>query len=267
MLKNYLKIAFRNLIKNKIYSVINILGLSVGLACSILLFMHVRDEFSYDTFYQKSDQLYRMALERIYPDHRGFYAIIPDGFSKVVEQDLPQVEHATRLIGFPSFSNTVKYRDKTFQEHYVFYADSNFYDVFPSFQFLRGDKKRALNRPNTIVLTKSTAQKYFGDANPVGKSIKIDGQDKEVVGVMQDVPDHSHMKFDFLASTTGLGFLKNPSYISFSAYTYLRLKPKADPLTVEAEFPDLVKKYATGQIERNLGVSYKQYTEAGNGYN
>lgn len=266
MLKNYLKIAFRSLLKNKVYTVINILGLSVGLSCCILILLHVQDELSYDEFHPNKENLYRVALERIYPDHTSFYAIIPSGFSEAFKEEIPEVKKSTRLLGFPNFANIIEYEDKVFEENYVFFADSNFFDVF-DFKLLQGDPDAQLKTPRTVILTQSTARKYFGSENPVGKTIEVNDSLNTVTGIMQDIPENSHMKFDFLSSSTNLGFIQQPSYISFSSYTYLELVPGTDPGRVEAKIPDIVKKYASGQIERNLGISYEEYTAAGNGYN
>lgn len=265
MLKSYLKIAFRSLTKNKAYTIINILGLSFGLGCCILIMLFVQDETSYDTFYSDGDDIYRMVLERKYPDHLTNYAIIPGGFSEVVAEEIPEVKASTRLVGFPNFSTIVTYEDKVFEEYYFFSADSNFFSVL-DFEILQGDVSTALTNPNTVVVTKSTAEKYFGKENPIGKNIEVNGNPIEVVAVMQDVPENSHIKFDFLNSTTNLGFLTNPNYISFSSYTYLELESGTDKKVVEAKMNDVVEKYASGQIEQNLGLSYSEYKEAGNGY-
>ncbi len=265
MLKNYLKIAVRSLLKNKVYTFINILGLSVGLACCVLILLHVEDELSYDDFHPNKEQLYRVALERVYPDHTSFYAIIPSGFSEVFNEEIPEVEHATRLLGFPTFANVVEYRDKVFEENYVFFADSNFFEVF-DYRLLQGDSDALLKNPNTVILTRSTARKYFGAENPVGKTLEINDNETEVVGVMEDIPENSHMTFDFLSSSTNLGFIRQPNYTSFSSYTYLKLQEGATMEEVEAKIPELVERYASGQIERNLGISYEEYVAAGNGY-
>ena len=265
MIKNYLKIAFRSLIKNKAYTIINILGLAFGLGCCIMILLYVQDETSYDEFYENGDDIYRMVLERKYPDHSTNYAIIPDGFSAVVPEEIPEVKQSTRLLGFPGFSNIVKYEDKIFEEYYMFSADSNFFSVL-DFELIQGDPKEVLLNPNTMILTETTARKYFGDENPVGKTIEVNNNPTEIVGVMQDVPENSHIKFDFLSSTTNFGFLNNPNYISFSSYTYLELEDGADPAVVESKMHDVVEKYASGQIEQRLGMSFAEYQEAGNGY-
>lgn len=265
MIKNYLKIALRSLIKNKAYTLINILGLSFGLGCCILILLFVQDETSYDTFYNNGEDTYRMVLERKYPNHVTNYAIIPGGFSEVLAEEIPEIKASTRLVGFPNFSTTVKYEDQLFEEYYFFSADSNFFSIL-DFEILQGNASTALTRPNTVVITKSTAEKYFGAGNPIGKNLEVNGNPIEVVAVMQDVPENSHIKFDFLNSTTNLGFLNNPNYISFSSYTYLQLEPGTDKELIEFKLTDVVEKYASGQIEQNLGLSYAEYQAAGNGY-
>lgn len=266
MFKNYLKIAFRSLFKNKVYSGINIMGLTIGLTCCILIALYIRDEASYDSFHSNGDDLYRMVLERIYPDHVSEYAIIPAGFSEVLASEITEIERTTRLVGFSNFSSTVEFEDLVFEESYTFFADSNFFSVF-DFELIQGDPSTALKNPNTVIVTQSTARKYFGDENPVGQTIKINDTDTEVVGLMQDIPTNSHIKLDFLSSTTNLPFLVQPNYLSFSSYTYLELAKGADPAQVEAKIPAVVEKYASGQIERRLGLSYQEYVNAGNGYN
>ncbi|GAB5409759.1 MAG: ABC transporter permease [Balneolaceae bacterium] len=265
MFKSYLKIAFRSLLKNKAYTIINILGLSFGLGCCILILLFVQDETSYDTFYSNGEDTYRMVLERKYPEHVTNYAIIPGGFSEILAEEIPEVKASTRLVGFPNFSTIVKYEDNVFEEYYYFSADSNFFSIL-DFEILQGDAPTALKNPNTIVLTKSTAEKYFGKENPIGKNLEVNGNPIEVVAVMQDIPENSHIKFDFLSSTTNLGFLNNPNYISFSSYTYLKLEPGTNKELVESKLTGVVEKYASGQIEQNLGLSYAEYQAAGNGY-
>ncbi len=265
MLKNYFKIAYRSLIKNKTYSLINIIGLSLGLSCCITILLYVQDETSYDNFYENEKDLYRLVLERKYPDHVTNYAIIPAGFSEILAEEIPEIKESTRLVGFPNFGATFKYEDNVFEEKWAFFADSNFFRVL-DFDLLQGDPNTALTNPNSIILTESSAQKYFGSDDPIGKTIDANGVDVEVVGIMQDIPENSHIKFEFLTSTSALGFLAQPNYIAFSSYNYVLLEEGADKSVVEAKLPAVVEKYAAGQIERNLGVSYAEYQAAGNGY-
>jgi putative ABC transport system permease protein len=136
MFKNYLKIAIRNLLKNKIYSGITILGLSLGFICCMLIMLQVRDELSYDKFIPNHEQIHRVVLERIYPDHRSFYAIIPDSYSEVMASEINGVEESVRLFSFGN-SNIVEVGDQKLEENNLVAADSNFYRVF-EFKLIQG---------------------------------------------------------------------------------------------------------------------------------
>ena len=265
MFKNYLKIAYRNLVKNKVYTAINILGLTLGFVCCILIMLFVKDELSYDRFIPNKENIYRVALERIYPDHHSFYAIIPDSYSEVIADEIKGVEESTRLFDLGD-GFVLEVEDVKFEERFGAAADSNFFSVF-DFEILQGaSQDEALARPNTVVLTKTAAARLFKAENPVGKSFRIFDLDFEVSAVMADVPEHSHMQLDFLFSSVSFPGLEQENFTGFSAFTYLKLAQGTDPMGVESQLPGLVSKYAAGQIERDLGVSFEDYTAAGNGY-
>ncbi|MDN5200159.1 ABC transporter permease [Fulvivirgaceae bacterium BMA10] len=271
MFKNYFKIALRNLVKHKVYSLINIFGLSVGLASCILILLHVTDEYSYDNFHEKGDRIYRMALERKYPDHSINYAIVPHSFADVMHDDFPEIEAITRVGGNNANATTVfRYDDngemKIFEETGFLLADSNFFKVF-DFPLIKGNIDEALLKPNSMVITASSAQKYFGDDDPLQKVISTDFGDFTITGVCEDVPQNSHLKFDFIGSWNTFPFAQNINYIAFSMAIYTVLHEGASPEELEAKFPQMVETYAASQIEQRLGVSFKDYTAAGNGYN
>lgn len=272
MLKNYIKIAFRNLIKSRVYTFINVIGLSVGIAGFLMIAMHVEDELSYDKFHEKSDRVYKFVLERLYPDHVTRYAFTPHSFSEVLVRDFPEVTNATRIFGgggnnpvFVRYVNEAG-EEKVFEETQLIAADSTFFDLF-SFQLLKGDAEQVLKKPQSVVITESTAIKYFGDENPINKTLNTDFGEFTVTGVAQDVPENSHLVFDFVTSLTSLPFFQNKNFTSFSTHIYLELKPGADPDALEAKFEQMVNTYAAPEIENNLNTSYQQYLAAGNGYN
>jgi len=250
--------------KNKIYSGITILGLSLGFICCMLVMLHVRDELSYDKFIPNHENIYRVGLERIYPDHRSLYAIIPDSYSEVIAAEVNGVEESVRLFDF-GISTSVEVGDKKIEESYLFAADSNFFKVF-EFEMLHGNKDQALSEPNTVVLTVSTAARIFPRTNAIGKSLRLFEEDYEVSAVMADIPDNSHLKMDYIFSSISFPGLANENFTGFSAYTYLKLNPDFDLEAVESQIPNLVTKYAAGQIERELDISFAEYTKAGNGY-
>lgn len=265
MLSNYLKIAFRNLVRNKIFTVINVVGLSVGVASSLIIFLYVQEELSYDKFFPGHERLYRMVEERKYPDRLAHFTMIPPGYATVLADEIPEVEAATRLVGFPNFNTNVRYKDNIFSENYFFSADSNFFDLFP-FRLIKGNRDKVLRHGTYIVLTESTAKKYFGDEEPMGKPLEIFGIKLEVNGVMEDIPANSHLRFDALTSASGIDFVRNPNFYIAGTFTYLRLRPGASPAAVEQKMPALVEKYVAGEIERDTGIAYKKYIADGNGY-
>lgn len=265
MLKNYLKVAYRNLVKNKVYTAINIFGLTLGFVCCILIMLFVKDELSYDKFFPNHENIHRVALERTYPDYTSFYAIIPDSYSEVFAEELKGVEESTRLFDLGG-EVVIEVGDQKFEERYGAAADSNFFNVF-EFKVLQGaTPAQALSKPNTVILTQSTAERFFKSENPIGKSLKTLGLDFEVTAVLEDLPDNSHLKFDFLFASASFPDLELENFTGFSGFNYLKLTPGMDPKSVESQIRFLVDKYASGQIERELGVSYADYTAAGNGY-
>ena len=268
MLKNNLKIALRSLLKQKIYTIINVLGLAVGIASCLLIVLFIQNEFSYDKFFQDHDHIYRMVLERKYPTHSTFYSIIPNSFEGVIRRDFPEVEESTNAFGFQNFSMSYKNeRDEVsqFDEDFVLAVDSNFLKMF-SFKLLKGNPDKVLRQANEMVITQEMSRRYFGEVDPIGKIITAGQQEFKISGVIEDVPQNSHLKFSSLLSVITFPFTARENFISFSSYTYFRLKPGSDPAAMEAKIPKVVDTYAAAQIEKNLGKSWADYSKEGNGY-
>jgi putative ABC transport system permease protein len=270
MLKNFIKIAIRNLLKRKAFTLINILGLATGMTICLLIVLFIRDELSFDNFQEKGDRIYRMVLDRKYPGRSTSYAVIPQSIGEAVQHEFPEVQESTRLFSlfFGNGDLNVKIGEKVFLEKNVLGADSNFFRVFSSV-LLQGDAATVLQKANSVVLTESTAKRYFGSvAKAVGKTLETDAAKNVfvVTGVCTDQPGNSHFAFDILMSTAGFPQIKEPNYTGFSAYTYLLLRPGASPAAVEARFPVIIEKYVAGEIERGSGQSFKQFQAAGNGY-
>jgi putative ABC transport system permease protein len=226
MLKTYLKIALRNLRNYKAYSLINIVGLAVGIACCIAITLFVRDELNYDRFNEFADRIYRPRLLGLLNGHDLSSAHSPVAMGPAVYHDLPDVAAYTRL--FRGGSTVVRYQDKTFIEERFFGADSTVFDVF-TFPFVAGNPKTALTQPNTVVITESIAHKYFGNENSIGKILNTGKQDNFVVtGVIKDIPQNSHLHPDFMGSLTTLQDSRNPTWLSNNYYTYLLLRKGVD---------------------------------------
>lgn len=268
MLKNYIQVALRNLLKNKVYTIINLLGLGVGIASCLLIVLFVTDQFSYDNQHSNGDRIYKIALERKYPNHITNYAIIPHSFSDVIPKDFPEVERVVKMGG-PFDDVVVVYEngqdEKRFEEDFIMSADSNFFKFF-DFKVIAGDPNKALQNLNDVVLTETTAKKYFDQEDPIGKNLRFFGQDFTVSAVCADLPANSHIKFNFLLKWNDQFQGGNENFTTFSAHVYLLLKKGTDPKDLEAKFPGMVDTYASGQIERDLGKSWEDYKKEGNGY-
>jgi putative ABC transport system permease protein len=261
MFKNYLKIAVRNFFKHKGFSFINIFGLAVGVACCLMIVLYVLDEISYDRHHEKSDQIYRVGIDG-FVNNMAFHGVITCApMAQTLVREFPEVTTATRLrnFGFPVF----RYKDKVFSEERVFWVDQSFFDIF-TVPFIKGDPKTALAEPNSIVLTRSMALKYFGSEEPLGKSLNADQRrDYLITGIVEDVPHNSHFQYDFLASLSTYEDSRSPIWISNNYYTYLLLREDASPKAFEAKLAELVEKYVGPQIQVAAGITLEQFYESG----
>ena len=261
MFKNYIKIALRNFLKHKGFSFINIFGLTIGVACCLLIVLFVLDEISYDQYHDKADKIYRVGI-RGFVNNSLFHGVISCApMAQTLVDEFPEVTAATRLrnFGFPVF----RYEDKVFSEEKVFWVDQAFFDVF-TVPFIKGNPKTALAQPNTIVLTRSMALKYFGDEDPIGKNLNADKRrDYLVTGVVEDVPRNSHFHYDFLASLITHEDSRSPIWVSNNYYTYVVLHENASPEAFEAKLDELVKKYVGPQIEKALSITLEQFFASG----
>lgn len=237
MLKNYFKITFRNIQKNPGYSFINILGLAVGIAVCVLIFRYISHELSYDSYHTKAGRLYRVTLQT--PQQQ--IALTPSIVSPVLQREFPEVESAVRIYAYGNYRPVVvQYMDRVFEERSFASADSSLFDLF-DFELLAGNAGSALNRPGTIVLSNSMARKYFGDANPIGKTLTITTTstvEYEVTGVMKDIPDNSHFRYDIIASLEtyrSWGELSDTELKGSQFYTYIALQDGAEPAAVESK--------------------------------
>jgi len=268
MFRNYLKVAVRSLLKRKAFTLINILGLATGMAVCLLIVLFVRSELGYDSFHQKADRIYRMVLDRKYPEHNAAYSIIPMSMGPAMQKEFPEVELSTGLLNFSGNDNVfIKVGDQLFEEPHVLIADTNFFRVFTT-NLLEGDVVTALQKPNTAVINESTAKKYYGSAaKALGQWFETDNQQRfTITGVCRDWPENSHMVFNILLPLNHFPFANEPNYTGFSTWTYVLLRQDASPAALEAKIPQLVQKYVSGQIERSFGMSFDAFIRAGNNY-
>ena len=267
MLKNYFKIALRNLRKNPGYSFINIFGLALGMGVSILILLYVQYEMSYDAYHDNSDRIVRVSREWFNQNgesslHLGHVA---PPFGPLLESDFDEtVEVAVRFL---QISPLMRYEDKSFVENRFFFADPEIFEVF-SWKMLKGDPATALTFPDGIVLTESTAEKYFGEEDPMGKSLELEFQGTQmpfqVKGIVEDVPSNSHFQFDFLASMEPVvqfyGGLEQmmQNYGSNNFATYLLLPEGYDYQKLQPQLPDFIDRHMAANQQ---GVKASQGTQ------
>ena len=267
MLKNYILVALRNLWRHRGYTLINIFGLTIGLASTIFILLYVVNEMSYDRFHEKSDRIYRIWISGSMPATEMRHAVSSPPMAEALLNDYPEVEQAVRLRQAGGW--IVKQGDRIFNEtddEFIF-ADSTFFDVF-SFKLLKGDPRTCLTEPRSIVLTEEYAAKYFGDEDPMGQTLKIE-QDTNlsvITGVMEDFPQNSHFHCKMLGSLTTIGNSRSTNWLNHNYYTYVVLREGTDPVEFEANLKELLIKYVGPMLEQFMGVDVQQFEESGNSY-
>jgi putative ABC transport system permease protein len=243
-----LKIAFRNILKNKSFNLINIFGLSIGMMATIFISIWILDELSYDKFHKHADRIYRIDLQTDNPQTRT-----PHPMSYQLVRDMPEVENAVSLTpvwgeGLTRPMRIVKQGEIQYEENGIYAADTTFFDVF-SFQLIKGDPKTALKDVGGLVITEEMAEKYFGEEDPIGKMLIINfGSDISfmITGVMENIPHNSHFHFDFLISyNTTKAYHQGEFYewVDFGHYNYILLEENASPQMLEAKLFDWVGQY------------------------
>ncbi len=263
MIKNYFLTAIRNLLKNWSYSLINVVGLSIGIAASLFIALYVIHETSYDRFHENAEQIYRIGVNGQFSSETIDQVVTAAPMAQAMIQDYPEVKNAVRLRGAGEW--LMVYGDRKFNEDEVLFADSTFFDVF-SFRLLKGDPQNALRDPHSLVMTETTAKKYFGNDNALGKLIKVESDTTlyKVTGVVADPPDNSHFHFEILGSLSTLSHSRSTFWISHNYYTYLLLNEDADPASLEKKMENILPKYVGPQIAEVMGVSLDEFESQGN---
>lgn len=252
MIKNYCKIAWRNLVKNKTFAFINIVGLSVGLTCFMLIAAFVYDELSYDRYSAQASQLYRVGIHLDANGGTTDFPMVDAAVGNGIKETFPEVLASTRYQGGPALF--VKYNDKQFKEEKTVYLDSNFLNTF-SIPLIEGDQHTALNEPMTVVISNTTAHKYFGTETALGKTLTVGNEGYKVTGVYDKVPDNSHFHFDMAMSSASIRRNYAETWSNVTHFTYLVLQPGTDAAKLEAKLPQVVSKYVVPEIQQDMGVS------------
>ncbi|MFH6982853.1 ABC transporter permease [Marinoscillum luteum] len=265
MLRNYYITALRNLLKHKSYFILNMGGLAIGITSFIFISLYIINELSYDRFHPQHENTYRVQVRGQMMGQNLNMAVTASPMAQALLQDYPEVSIVTQVK--ESGAWFIGQGNKKFNEDGVLFADSSFFDVF-DFPLIEGDPKTALVKPRSMVLTETFAKKYFGNEPALGKRITVE-QDTifyEVTGVMADVPDNSHIKFDMLGSRSTYKVWDNNHWVSHNEYTYIVLNENADHKAFEGKLDEVVKKYVGPQIAQYLGTTMEAWESAGNSF-
>jgi putative ABC transport system permease protein len=253
MLKNYAAVALRSFLKHKGFALINLLGLSVGLACCLLIFLFVQRERSFDDFHERGDRIYRLISEATLPGTMFSSGYTSARYAPMFAEDLPEIQTFARFTGGRS-SFILSHGDRRFEEPGLLFADSTVFDVF-TFPLLAGDARTALAAPFSIVLSEELVQKYFGDADPMGQPLRANGTiELTVTGVMADVPPNSHLRFDALLSMTTaeqMDILNFEDLLDFAFASYLLVDAGVAAPALDPRMADV--------LERRLGEQLRSY--------
>lgn len=259
MIQNYFKIAFRNFRLQPGYAVLNILGLTIGITVTLFILLFLTEETRFDSYHEKADRIYRISSDITEPDNHFRWAVTQNPLALQLKQDYPEVEEFARFI--PNGRTRLEYKDRFFFEEKVFLADSTVCDVF-SFEFIQGEGKTALQRPNSIALNESVAKRIFGNNNPMGEILKTpSGKEYKVTGVYKDMPRYSHLIADAMISANSIPDLMRPdagSWGSFNIYSYVLLKAGADSDAFAAKLSDVIQKHVAVIFDKfNIKVKYE----------
>ncbi len=266
MLKNYLTLAFRTLRKQRFFTLINILGLAIGIASCLVIVLFVNNELSYDRFYRNANRIYRVNGEIKFGGNHYKLAVAPAPLADAILSDYPEVESAVRFRSRGSY--LVKRSESTdnFKEQNVIWTDSTFFGVF-SVPLLKGNPGRALKEPNTVAISRKTSDKYFPKGDALGQSLILDNTlNVKVSAVFEDMPENSHFHFDILIAMSGLDEAKSTQFLSNNFNTYLLLKEGVDAKAFEAKMTGLVEKYVGPEAAAVLGGEFtmEKFRASGN---
>ncbi len=266
MLKNLIKYSFRAFKKQKSYVFINVLGLAIGMACTLIILLFVNYELSYDQYNEKKGRLYRVILNGKISGQEVKVTSTASVIGPTMRNEFPEVEDFLRINGW---GETVISREENhFTERAFFEADSSFFNFF-SIKLIRGKKETVLNEPHTLVLSESTASKIFGDEDPINKMLKVgnDSTHYRVTGIMEDIPDNTHFQANAIGSFMTNHRSADQTWLSNSFSTYVLLHPNANHAEANARFAPMIEKYVGPEVLKYFGVTIDEFLEQGNKYN
>ena len=269
MIKNYLLTTFRILARQKVYSAINVFGLTLGIACSLLIILYITDELKFDKFHPDIERIYRAGFMGSLQGTEIFTAQVGAPVAAALMEEAPQVESTVRLAKWNTYP--IRFEEKSFTEQQFLLADSNFFQFF-NFKLISGNPVEVLRGPNKAVISENAAKKYFnykgpGDTSPLGKVFVGGGSGEttfEITGIAANAPAQSHIQFDFVLSMESWDGSRQQIWLNTGLYTYFKLKPGMKIEEVDKKFEYFVEKYAAADVDKFLGLTMDQFREQGN---
>jgi putative ABC transport system permease protein len=263
MFQNYLKIAWRSLMKQRFFAGINIVGLATGISCCTLISLFVWNELNYDRYNEKVERIYRVNADIKYGGKAELYAVTQAPLAKALREEVPGVETACR---FRQWGSRLVKREGTAQnisEERVVWADQEIFDVF-TLPLVGGEKASLLIEPNTLVLSESAARRHFGELNPLGQTLILDNQQRyKIMGVFRDIPQASHFHYDFFLTMKGYDEAESPVWLSHNFNTYLVAKPGSNLADIERSLNLTFRKYASPQVQAAMGATLEELETKG----
>ena len=264
MLQNYFKIALRSLSKHKFYSIINVAGLAVGLACCMLIALFVYDDLSYDDHHEHKERIYRITRHGSFNGTPFKYAVCPAPLGPALMQEIPEVQSAVRFRGSGTYLVRRPEASESFNEDRLIFTDEYFFDVF-TVPLVSGNPKTALRDPRSIAISQSIANKYFKNEEAVGQTLILDGEDKyHVTAVFEDMPKSGHIRFNFLMSMSSLAESKNNEWLSNNFFTYVLLREGTSINDFKDKLKTVTDKHVAPAIQAFVGTSLDEYRALGN---
>jgi putative ABC transport system permease protein len=264
MIRNYFVIAFRNLMKHRFYTFINIACLAIGIASCLIIMLYVSNETGYDKHHANAHRIYRVNSEIKFGPNHLMLAVAPAPTAETMLRDFPEVEVSARF--WNSGSSLVKRTDENFKENNTVFADSSIFKIF-TIPFIAGNPDNALTEPNSVVISKYAADKYFPNENALGQTLIVDNtRNLKVTGVIENMPMSGHFRFDFLISLVSDDYNRDQNWLSNNFNTYVLLREGADPKDLEAKLPTMIETYAGPQAKMALGADFtmEKFRAAGN---
>ncbi len=265
MWRNYITVALRNISKNRVFTLINVSGLAIGLASAILILLFIIKERSFDRFHEHTQQIYRMYIDGGIGEQGFRGAWTSMAMAPTFTEEIPEIENFVR---FDVFNQQLIWYDgeKKIEDNFLF-ADSSIFDIF-TIEFIKGDPYTALTRPKSVVITREKAMEYFGDQDPLGMLLTVnrDSNYYVVTGVIEPLPENSHFFADFIASMSTLEYSREETWFQNSIFSYVLLAPGADPEAVEAKMYEVMQTHIREELEAFLGVGPEEWKAGGNRY-